>query len=403
MSETKPKRRRVLAIVAQFIGSHLDYLKDLSEHVEIMVAVTDERWKGTIRQAQEKGLRVTPIGRLSPKMVELRLRKILAAWHPDVIHTLFHYNEEMTIMAKRLVGQNTIVIHETRDPLTAMLSRTKLRPESDPYQLEREALQVSDGQIFVSQAMRKYCEETHSLNFSANSLVVPMCFCNKQQIAPASRKFSADDGRVHIVLDGTVSSDPNHGRYYVNIINRLVSLGLVVHSHFHESDGSSNQVYRDLSAQLGDYHYHETISFSKNTSYSKALSRYDLMGIFHELNAARHNESVLLETSMPAKAVSGWLSGGIPTVCFSHYKGIIEQVQEFGIGFVAESWDDIARITQDREAIDQATKACLAHRHRFTTEWSAERVATFYERLLTQSQIRDYSQCTIKKPLSRTA
>ena len=182
-----------------------------------------------------------------------------------------------------------------------------------------------------------------------------------------------------------MSSYPNHGRYYANIIRRLVELGFVVHSHFHDIEGRGNQVYRDLGEQLTDYHFHDTISFRKGTRYSETLSRYDLMGIFHEPNATRQNETALVEMSMPTKAVSGWLCGGIPTVCSSHYEGICERVRKYGIGLIADSWDELGRIAHDRASIDSATEACLEHRHRFTTEWNAAKVAKFYQDLLTSS------------------
>lgn len=115
---------------------------------------------------------------------------------------------------------------------------------------------------------------------------------------------------------------------------------------------------------------------------SELVSRYDLMGVFHELEAQHRNEAAILAVCLPTKAVCGWLHGGIPTVCFPHYRGVVEWVDVLGIGFVIEDWDDLARIATDRPAIAAATERCLAVRDRFTAEHNAARIREFLDPLL---------------------
>jgi hypothetical protein len=102
------------------------------------------------------------------------------------------------------------------------------------------------------------------------------------------------------------------------------------------------------------------------------------MGVFHQLEAEHHNESATLAVCLPTKAVSGWFHGGIPAVCTSHYQGIVELIEEHGIGFVVESIDDVWRIASDRDAIERATAECLAVRDRFSHEYQASRLEPFY-------------------------
>jgi hypothetical protein len=61
---------------------------------------------------------------------------------------------------------------------------------------------------------------------------------------------------------------------------------------------------------------------------------------------------------------------------------VIERIEEFGIGFVIESWEHLGRIAADRVAMDAATERCLACRMEFTTERTAERIAHFVSPLL---------------------
>jgi hypothetical protein len=115
---------------------------------------------------------------------------------------------------------------------------------------------------------------------------------------------------------------------------------------------------------------------------SRLMSRYDLMGVFHELEARHHNESATLAVCLPTKAVCGWLHGGIPVVCFPHYRGVIERIDEFGIGFVVDSWEQLGRIGTDRDVIAAVSERCLACRLEFSTERTAQRIAEFVAPLL---------------------
>ncbi len=178
---------------------------------------------------------------------------------------------------------------------------------------------------------------------------------------------------------GTADDQPDHGRWYGDIIRRLVDQGLVVHSHFHDLEefGLSLQPYRDLAEELDDYHCHPTVSHRRGTQLSDLISRYDLMGVFHELGAAEHNESATLAVCMPTKSVCGWMHGGIPVVCFPHYRGIVERIERHGVGFVVDDLDGVAAVAADREAVAAATERALAFRHELTTEHTAARIRDF--------------------------
>jgi hypothetical protein len=102
------------------------------------------------------------------------------------------------------------------------------------------------------------------------------------------------------------------------------------------------------------------------------------MGVFHELEAPRHNESATLAIGLTTKAVSGWFHGAIPVVCTSFYTAIVEEIEEHGTGFVVESIDDVWRVAGDRDGIERATAACFDVRDTFSNEHQASRIEPFY-------------------------
>lgn len=374
-----PDRPRMLAVVSRFKWVHIDYLAALGEHFDVRVAWSGEGGNGAPQDGVREGMRGEPIGWIKDvgvAEVRSRLDDVISEWQPDLVHVMYYNHEELALMVRELVGDAATVVLECRDPLTTL---TGAPPGSERWNLERDAIAASDLQIFVSRALRSYLERSHGLDLEATSLIVPNGF-PRRTIGPPSPKLSAHDGRVHIALVGTADDAPDHGRWYGDIIRRLVSLGLVVHSHFwdlEEEFGVSLEPYRELAGELEDYHHHPTVLHREGTVLSDLISRYDLMGVFHELEASHHNESATLAVCLPTKAVSGWLHGGIPVVCFPHYRGVVELIEALDIGFVIDRLDDLGLIASDRRAIAAATERSLACRDRFTNEHNAERIRQF--------------------------
>jgi hypothetical protein len=366
----------MLAVVGRFKWVHIDYLKALGEHFDVFVAWSGEGGAGAPLDAVKEGMRGIAIGRIQEvgaAEVRANLARAIADWQPDVVHLMYYNHEELTLMARELAGDSATIVFECRDPLTTL---TGAQPGSERWNLEHDALAASDVQIVVSEAMRSYLQESHDLDLDATSLVIPHGFAQRCVAAP-SPKLSEQDGRVHIALVGTADEQPDHGRWYGDIIRRLVAAGFVVHSHFFDLEGVSLAPYRELARELDDYHEHPTVPHRQGTLMSELMSRYDLMGVFHELDAPHHNESATLATCLPTKAVCGWLHGGIPVVCLPFYRGVVERIEAFDIGFVVEDVDDAARIASDRPAVAAATQRVLAMRDHFTAETNASRIRDF--------------------------
>jgi hypothetical protein len=369
--------QRVLAVVSRFKWSHIDYLLALAQEVDLRVVWSGVGHEGAPEQAIKEGLRAESIGSIfvdGEPFVEDRLAAAIAAHDPAVVHVMYYEHERLTILARRAAGLTRRLIWECRDPLTTLRGAG---PGSPEWRDEDSAIAAADGHILVSDALRGYLERCHGVDL-ATALIVPHAFA-RRNAGPLAPKLSASDGRTHIALVGTADAQPDEGRYYGNIIGRLVGLGFVVHSHFHEIDGVSLDGYRDLADELSDYHFHSTEVFRAGHDLSTVMSAYDLMGVFHELQAPKHNESATLAVCVPTKAVSAWLHGAIPIATFSHYGGLVEQIERLGVGFVVDDWADLGNLVGDWSRIAAATEACIAHRDEFTHEYQAARVAAYYE------------------------
>lgn len=373
----------MLAVVARFQWLHLNYLKALQEHFELLVAWSGEDGAGVVADGTREGLPCVPIGWIpdvGEAEVRSRLGEVLSDWRPDLVHVMYYRHDDLTLMVRELVGDDVTVVYECSDPQTALSAAGE---GSEVWAREGAALRASDAQIFLSKAMRSYLERSHGLDLERTSMIRPHGFA-RETAGPPSPKLSVLDGRVHIALVGSAYGSPDNHRWYGDIIPALVSQGLVVHSHFYDLDDPrlSLDPYRALARELGDYRFHiGNVTHRRGTALSELVSPYDLMGVFYQPTGLPTDRRIQ-EVHLPAKAVTGWLHGGIPTVCFAHQRGVAERSEELGIGFVIESWDDLAGIASDRDAICAATQRCLEVRDRFTNEHIAGQIRAFVDPLL---------------------
>src|SRR5947207_1776269 len=116
-------RPRMLAVVSRFKWVHINYLTALREHFDLRAVSFGEGGKGAPADAVAEGMPLVPFGAVNEiGIAEARtgLEEQIAAWQPDVIHLMYYYNEELTLLARALVGDSAVVIHECRDPLTTL-------------------------------------------------------------------------------------------------------------------------------------------------------------------------------------------------------------------------------------------------------------------------------------------
>ncbi len=366
---------RVLAIVSNFKWSHTDYLVALGQLVGLRVVACGEVHRGAIDNAGRWGLEVSTLDR--PEQVGTeewvgRVRRMLDEHRPEVVHVMYYHHEALMPLLRNEIDPGCRLVMECRDPITA------LRPqESGWLEVERKALASVDGLIVVSRATAEYYQWRHEMKL-APWLVVPHAFARRTMGRRVVDRLSEGDGRVHLALVGTASADPQHSRYYANVIEQLTEAGVVVHSHFH--DGPESDFYARLAKTNHDYFAHPTVPFREETLLSDLMARYDLTGVFHQLNAKGKNEGAILRMCLPTKAVSGWFHGGIPLVCFPHYGGILEYLLPKGLGFVVDELSEVARIP--RAEIEQVRQRTHRAREFFSHEVHAARVIEFYRRLL---------------------
>ena len=159
---------KVLAIVARFKWTHIDYLHALAERVDLSVAWSGEGHTGAAERAAHEGLPLEPIGRIGevPRdEVERRLAALVEARPPDLVHVMYYHHEELVLMSREVVSDRAVVVCETRDTLTTLTGAQRGSPE---WNLEAAALRASDAQVLLTAATRAYLESAHGLDLEGD-------------------------------------------------------------------------------------------------------------------------------------------------------------------------------------------------------------------------------------------
>ena len=230
-------RPRMLAVVARFKWVHINYLKALEQHFDVMVAWSGEGEGGSPRTVFARACAACRSARsaTSAQRRFARGSQLLSSdWQPDVVHLMYYNHDDLTLMVRELVDQTVTVVYECRDPQTTLSGQSPGRiAGTSSGRRWRQATRRSSS----ARRCARISSAPTASSCARLRLIVQNGFA-RHTIAAPSPKLSAGDGRVHIALVGTADDQPDHGRWYVDIIRRLVSAGLVVHSHFFEPPSS---------------------------------------------------------------------------------------------------------------------------------------------------------------------
>lgn len=222
-----------------------------------------------------------------------------------------------------LEATNKPIVHDTHDMMSL---RGDLRDEQ--VILEFLANNRSDGNVYVT----KYVEDIAIKKFNLGSkpiLVLDNYILKSQLPFNSHRKLSDDDGEIHCVYEGGLTSLQEHHRNIENIFLALAEKG--IHVHYYSS--FDNPYYRNLQNNSRYLHYEETVN-SNELIYE--MTKYDI-GLT-VLNVTDRNKT-FLDTTFPNKAWE-YLAAGLP-ILFSDLLSFRNFLDEYNVGEIISNKIDI--------------------------------------------------------------
>lgn len=208
------------------------------------------------------------------------------------------------------------------------------------------------------------------------------------QALPKARKYSEDDGRVHVVFAHSLHQDPVFITYFdyrtiFHTVKRLTSAG-VHFTVFNNLDvnGSGYEDFVRLSEEnpLFDYRFH--VDFHELL---ELLPRFDFGWASYRF--VDHNGFKAYATNSLGLKIFTYAGAGLPVLVSPELEYMHKLVLEKGIG-LSLAYEDWPRLPEIAARADQAalTRNMAALRRELSLENQLPRLADFYEEVLAQGR-----------------
>jgi glycosyltransferase involved in cell wall biosynthesis len=293
------------------------------------------------------------------------LPAVLGEFRPDVVHS-HNLPDSLTVLAHAVADGRVPVVHDVHD--LQGLRQTPYEngfPEPrDPLELERRALEGSDGVVAVSDELLAAIDERYRV---ASPTLVFANYALRRDLPETVEADRPDGGPPRLVYQGTLST--NGGHYDLReIFRELVATGATLDVY------PSREVpeYRTLARDLAGLTYHDTIA---PAALLRTLPRYDFgwAGFNDGLNRAH------IDTALPNKLFE-YLACGLPVLTLDH-RAIRRFLAEHGLGIGLESPSDLPAALARCDA-DELRRRVAAARYSFTVEANIDRLAALYEEVV---------------------
>lgn len=304
------------------------------------------------------------------------VRSAVASLRPDVVHCLYYYHDALTLVVRAVLDElrhAAVLIYETRDPTGIH------RPELP----ERDALRASDGYIFATRAIVDDLFARHLWEPEPHLIIRQSELYADRDAYP--RKLSDSDGRTHVALMGTFSEDLDSGRHYAAYIDAFLSatrntvLHVFPHRRVSYLDAAASAHGGRLVVHWDDRPYVGNPN-PQRRNYTSTVGQLDFNLVAHVLGRPR-DEARMLRVCNPTKATSPLVLADLPVLCLSHYRGVVDIIDEYGCGYVYRGWRDLEALLNDRTRwpplVAGARRAAAALCH----EAQAARILDFYRAL----------------------
>lgn len=277
-------------------------------------------------------------------------------------YDIVHCSNEPDVLSCILINSNKPIIHDTHDFLSI-----RDIPNINMLALEYIANTKCDGNLYASEDCMKMAIDRYGTNRNNAEFLY-----NLPSLAAlpniSLKKLSKEDGQLHCVYEGGVSSNPSHFRYFEEQWTRVAKAG--VHIHFY----SQGDV--DYCKRIADVH--PNIHYEGNADIEELLvlmTKYDIgWHVFNEFPAYK----LKLDTTTSNKQYE-YLASGLPIVVSNH-KRIRDMVETYDVGIVLDWTKDLN--SQLKAAAEKKIGLDFVRDNKLTMEDQAEKLISFYERII---------------------
>ena len=305
--------------------------------------------------------------RLSIDELKQSILELVEGYKPHIIHS-HNAPDFLTVSAINAVD-DTPVIHDTHDALTMRKMGYYVGDDEDRIQEyaeeEKIANEQSDGRIYVTEGIRDYIRQRYSVDPEVD--LVFHNYVSEDLIPPElTEKLSDEDGEIHIVYAGTITSQIEGHHYDLrDIFREIAEHGFHIHIYAARED----EAYSKLADENNFIHYHGHLD---QRVLMKELKKYDYgWAGFNDVKNKEH-----LDVALPNKALE-YIACGLPVLTLPH-RTLSEFVEEHKVGLVTDGFDMKEKLAESEAIRDNVIKK----RYEFTIENNINRLIQFYTNLI---------------------
>ena len=313
--------------------------------------------------------------KLDRENLERSVSKLAERYAPHIIHS-HNAPDFLTVSAINAVD-DTPIIHDNHDSLT--MRKMGYYADDDEERIlvyaeeEKIANEQSDGRIYVTEGVRDYILKRYGIN-PGFDLVFHSYVSEDLVPRRFARKLSDEDGEIHIVYAGTITSRIEGHHYDLRDIFREIAEGGF---HIHIFAAREDDAYRRLANGEKLIHYHGHLD---QRVLLQELTKYDYG--WAGFNDAFNKEH--LDVTLPNKAFE-YISCGLPILTLPH-KTLSEFVEEHQVGIVINDFTEMREKLSEASALRTNT---LKKRFEFTIEKNINRLIEFYTKLIAHGSIHN--------------
>jgi glycosyltransferase involved in cell wall biosynthesis len=307
--------------------------------------------------------------KLDLEKLEEDIKNVVNRYHIDLIHS-HNAPDYLTVAAIRAVD-DVPIIHENQDVIS--MRKTPFSPGSFPGSdrkslllNERIANEQCDARIHVTKELFEYVREKYG---SKREIV--LCNYMSESMMPTfyMEKLSNEDGNVHIVYEGSLSSFDDDHYDLAEIFENIASNQI----HIHIYAANTNLKYKHLAEKDDFIHYHGHLDPRK---LFEDITQYDFgWAGFNDKKNKPH-----MDVALPNKTME-YIACGLPTLSFPH-KAQKRFIKKHGVGIVIDDLKTLPQKLSKNDLLKEVQENVWRKRLNFTFEKNIDEVIRLYKTLV---------------------
>lgn len=215
-----------------------------------------------------------------------------------------------------------------------------------------------------------------------------MEYCDEDLFADTNaKKLSGEDGELHLVFTGSISSDPKYRyKYFIPLGKQLAKQKIHFHIYPTPFECIISKEYIELDKKEKYFHFHKPVPFKE---LSMEIAKYDwglfIHPIYGEKNIPRMTQDKV-RVSMGNKLFS-YLEAALPVIVSDHLEIVKETIEKYRIGFAIRD-KELPSLKEMIKSCDYAglRKNVLKVRNELSLKNQVYNLVEFYERVVSEKK-----------------